>query len=325
VNAAPLRYGYRSRIQFKLSARNGKLQIGFFRHGSHEVEDAVQGCPVAVSEINELLKGFREVLPLFSDVGAIPQITVDAGEHELIAVIHYTGQEIPELRSLLIARSRELMPCTGLLLQTGQKSVSEQLWGDGEVSYLMPGRNRDKSSSLLKYRPGGFAQVNQSQNVSLLSIIRRLGEFTGSEELLELYCGNGNFTIPLAADVSLVVGVEGASDSIVSAELNCAANNVLNAEFICLDVSAALRRLIMDSRKFDVVLLDPPRTGASDAVPEIARLNPGRIIYVSCDPATLARDCGLLSGYGYHVAESVPIDMFPQTYHLESVTLLLKS
>jgi 23S rRNA (uracil1939-C5)-methyltransferase len=219
----------------------------------------------------------------------------------------------------------DLIHCTGLFLQNGQKSVPEQLWGGGEISYLMPGRNPDNKPSSLKYRPGGFAQVNQSQNVALLSVIRRLGNFTGGEKLLDLYCGNGNFTLPLASDVASVVGVEGAQNSINSAELNRVANDVLNAEFISLDVSAALSRLLRDGRTFDVVLLDPPRTGAGDAVPDIASLKPGRILYVSCDPATLARDCGLLAGYGYRVAESVPVDMFPQTYHLESVTLLLRT
>jgi 23S rRNA (uracil1939-C5)-methyltransferase len=324
VAAAPLQYGYRCRVQFKLSVRNGTLRIGFFRHGTHEVEDATQGCPVAVPQINEMLKCFRAVLPLFSDMGAITQITMDAGERELIAVVRYTGQEVQKIRSFLITRSSELMPCTGLLLQTGRKPVPEKLWGGGEISYLMPGRSPDEKSSILTYRAGGFAQVNQRQNVALLSLIRRLGEFAGTEDMLDLYCGNGNFTIPLAADVASVTGIEGFRDSIDSAEQNCSVNGVLNAEFICLDVCTALARLVRDGRTFDSVLLDPPRTGALDAVPDIARLNPGRIIYVSCDPATLARDCGLLSGYGYHVAESVPVDMFPQTYHLESVTLLQK-
>ena len=325
VVAAPAQYGYRSRVQLKVYASNGKLQIGFFRHGSHEVEDAAQGCPVAVPQINELLKCFRAVLPLFSEPEAIPQISIDAGEHELVAVVHYIGQDIPKIRSFLNARSSELISCTGLLLQTGQKIIPEQLRGEGEIGYLMPNRDPDKKTSLLNYRPGGFAQVNQCQNLALLSVIRRLGEFTGPENLLDLYCGNGNFTIPLAADVASVVGVEGFQNSIDSAVLNSAANGLLNAEFLCLDVSAALRGFVKDGRIFDVVLLDPPRTGAGDAVPDIARLNPCRIIYVSCDPATLARDCAQLAGYGYRVAESVPIDMFPQTYHLESVTLLVKS
>jgi len=325
VVAAPAFYGYRSRVQFKVSARHGTPRIGFFRQGSHTVEDAVEGCPVAVPQINEVLKCFRAVLSLFSEVEAIPEISIDAGGHELIAVVHYNGKDNRKISSFLLERSSDLMSCTGLFLHAGQKSLLKRLWGSGEISYVMPDRDSDKKSCLLTYQPGGFAQVNQSQNVALLSVIRQLGNFTGTENLLDLYCGNGNFSIPLATDVASVIGIEGSEDSIISAEMNRAANDVLNAEFICDSVTNGLRRFLKDGRTFDAVLLDPPRTGAGDAVPDVSRLNPDRIIYVSCDPSTLARDCGLLAGYGYSVAESVPLDMFPQTYHLESVTLLVKS
>jgi 23S rRNA (uracil1939-C5)-methyltransferase len=317
-------YGYRNRVQFKLSVLQGMLQIGFFRHGTHAVEDAAQGCPVALPQINELLKCFRAVLPLFTDLEAIPQISVDAGVDGPVAIVQYSGEDIRKISSFLVDRSSDLRPCNGLLIQAGNKSILKQLWGGNEISYEMSGLNPDKKPYLLTYLPGGFAQVNQSQNIALLSIIRRLGNFSSTNNLLDLYCGNGNFSIPLAADVASVVGIEGFEDSINSAIFNSASNDVSNAEFICLDVRSGLRQLARDGRIFDVVLLDPPRTGAGDAVPDIVRLNPDRIIYVSCDPATLARDCALLAGFGYRVAESVPVDMFPQTYHLESVTLLVK-
>lgn len=325
VVAASACYEYRNRVQFKVSVLRGEhLQIGFFRHGSHVVVDANRGCPVAVPQINEMLKCFRSVLPDFPELEAISQISINAGERGVIAVVHYNRQDISKISVFLINRSSDLKPCTGLFLQTAHKSVPEHLWGDSEISYSMPAREPDKKLSLLTYRPGGFAQVNQSQNRALAAIIRRLGNFTGTENLLDLYCGNGNFSIPIAADVASVVGVEGGKDSINSAKHNCVGNDVRNTEFINGDVSAGLRQLISNGRMFDVVLLDPPRTGAGDAVLDIVRLNPGRIVYVSCDPNTLARDCALLAGHGYRVAGSVPVDMFPQTYHIESVTLLVK-
>ncbi|MEI6207433.1 MAG: methyltransferase [Desulfuromonadales bacterium] len=323
--AAPLLYGYRSRVQFKVSTRRGRLQIGFFRHGSHVIEDAIEGCPVAVQQINDMLKSFRTVLPACPEQESIPAISIDASERGVVSVVHYTGQNNAKISSFLIDRLSDVIPCAGLFLQTGRKPFPVPLWGDSEISYLMPEREPDRKPVLLAYQPGGFAQVNQSQNRALLSVIRRLGNFKRTDNLLDLYCGNGNFSIPLAADVASVVGVEGLERSINSALLNRAGNDVDNAEFICLDVCTALRRFAGIGRMFDVVLLDPPRTGAGDAVPDIARLSPGRIIYVSCDPATLARDCGILATHRYRVAESVPVDMFPQTYHLESVTLLVKT
>jgi 23S rRNA (uracil1939-C5)-methyltransferase len=126
----------------------------------------------------------------------------------------------------------------------------------------------------------------------------------------------------LAAQVGSVVGIEGNAESIRAAEHNRALNKVANASFFCDDVASVLRCFVDEEQKFDAVLLDPPRTGAGEAVVDIARLQVDKIIYVSCDPSTLARDCGLLADNGYTVVRTVPIDMFPQTFHIESVTLL---
>lgn len=324
VVAAPVSYGYRGRVQFKVSSGNGELKIGFFRHGSHIVEDAVDGCPVAAPDINEVLKCFRSVLTGFSGLNSISQISIDSSGHGLIAIIHLVGRETPQLRAFLIDRMQDLAPCTGLLIQADKKSIPEKIWGDVKIQYQMPGGYTGSKPILLTYRPGGFAQVNQDQNMALLFIIRRLGNFTKNQKVLDLYCGNGNFSVPLAYEVASVVGIEGSKDSVVSAEYNSAVNELSNSEFICADVCAGLKRLVNGGRLFDIVLLDPPRIGAGDAVSDIVRLKPDKIIYVSCDPNTLARDCRLFGGYGYQIVESVPVDMFPHTYHLESVTLLLK-
>jgi 23S rRNA (uracil1939-C5)-methyltransferase len=158
----------------------------------------------------------------------------------------------------------------------------------------------------------------------MLEIVRRMACFQGTEQVLDLYCGNGNFTLPIAAEVASVTGIEEYAGSIAAAEANRTANATANAEFIRADAVSGLQGLAAGGRRFDTVILDPPRSGAAEAVPELCRLDPARIIYISCDPSTLARDCGLLACSGYHVRESVPVDMFPQTYHLESVTLLQK-
>lgn len=322
--ASPLEYGYRGRVQFKVSATYGNLSIGFYRNGTHEVVDAVNGCPVAKPIINEIIKCFRTVLADFDGVEFIDQISIDIGELGAVAIISYTGKDSAGIRAFLAGRSIDLGLCSGVFLRTGHRHMLEKLWGIEEVSYSMPNSDPEQAPLLLSYLPGNFAQVNQIQNVAILSIIRHLADFNSTEKLLDLYCGNGNFSIPLAANASTVLGIEGSSDSILSAKSNKARNGVQNVKFICDDVNNALQSLIRDGRSFDVVLLDPPRAGAGDAVSDIVRLNPDKIVYVSCDPSTLARDCGLFAGHGYRVIKSVPLDMFPQTYHLESVTLLLK-
>ncbi len=322
--ASPLEYNYRGRVQFKVSVTHGNLSIGFYRNGTHEVVDATNGCPVAKPLINEIIKCFRTVLADFDGVKFICQISIDTGELGTIAIISYSGKDLDGIRAFLAGRSTELKPCSGLFLRTGHRNLIEKVWGIEEVSYSMPHCKPDQAPLLLSYLPGNFAQVNQIQNVAILSIIRHLADFNSTDKLLDLYCGNGNFSIPLAANVLTVLGIEGSSDSISSAKSNKDRNGLRNVKFICDDVKNALQRLVRDGRSFDVILLDPPRAGAGEALSDIVRLNPDKIVYVSCDPSTLARDCGLFAGHGYHVIKSVPLDMFPQTYHLESVTLLLK-
>lgn len=325
VVAASSRYGYRNRLQFKVSARDGKLRIGFYRQESHQVVDAADGCPVAAPVINQTLDCFRAVLQSYPDVESISQLSIDAGDSGVVVVIHHAGAVTAKGKGYFIDRSGDFGPCTGLFLKTDNEPHCEKLWGSPEISYLMNPAVPDQKPAQLAYPPGGFAQVHQLQNISMLSVIRRLGAFTCTEQLLDLYCGNGNFSIPLAAEVASVVGIEGNADSIRAAESNREFNRVANAQFFCDDVTSGVRRLVDQGRTFDTVLLDPPRAGAGDAVPGIVSLRPNSIIYVSCDPNTLARDCGLLAGCGYRVVTSVPIDMFPQTYHLESVTLLCRS
>jgi 23S rRNA (uracil1939-C5)-methyltransferase len=208
-------------------------------------------------------------------------------------------------------------------LNTGGKAL-QKLYGDDLLAYTLPSASPEANACRLAYQPGGFAQVNRDQNRAMLELVRQLGCFQCSERVLDLYCGNGNFSLPIAGEVATVTGIEEYALSIAAAEANRTLNNITNAEFICADAAAGLKQLAAGSRRFDTVILDPPRSGAAEALPGLCRLNPARIIYVSCDPSTLARDCGLLAENGYHVRECLPVDMFPQTYHLESVTLLQK-
>jgi 23S rRNA (uracil1939-C5)-methyltransferase len=325
IVAASNQYGYRSRIQFKVSASDGKLRIGFYRQGSHRVEDVSGGCPIAAPLINKVLNCFRDVLMSYPDVNSITQFSVDAGDNGVIVVIHHKGVITSKNRNYFIDRSGDFGPCTGLFLKADNQLCGEKIWGSSDISYCMKRADSGEKPLVLSYPPGGFAQVHQLQNISMLSVIRRLGAFLPTERLLDLYCGNGNFSIPLAFEVASVVGIEGSADSIRAAKYNKELNNLANIQFFCDDAASGVCKLAEQGMRFDTVLLDPPRSGAGDAVSGIVRLKPDKIIYVSCDPNTLARDCGSLSAFGYRVVRTVPIDMFPQTYHLESVTLLCRS
>jgi 23S rRNA (uracil1939-C5)-methyltransferase len=319
-----LQYGYRSRVQFKLHGSGSNLKIGFFRTGSHIVEDVGQECPVAMPVINEALTKLRKIFKTYPDIRSMPKISIDCAEQGLIAVVTYTGRDSDSLAAFFRNHREELLPLTGLFLQSDRKNALQKVFGDDVLTYSLPAFSPDRESCRLSYQSGGFAQINREQNKAMLDIVRRLADFKGSEQVLDLYCGNGNFSLPIAGLVSQVTGIEEFSGSIAAARNNCKNNGITNAEFICADAAAGTRQLADGGRLFDTVILDPPRAGAAEAVSEICRLNPAAIIYISCDPSTLARDCGLLAECGYSVKECVAVDMFPQTYHIESVTLLNK-
>jgi 23S rRNA (uracil1939-C5)-methyltransferase len=320
---APMQYWYRSRVQFKLHAVDGRLQVGFFRNNSHRVEDLPDGCMVALPEINTAQRQLRAVLEGFPERGLIPVVHVECGDSGVVAVIHYGGIDAAAAAGFFLDSREVLSSLSGLWLQSGRKSTLSRVWGDERLYYAMPSGS-GRTEARLGFAPGGFSQVNREQNRTMLEVVRRMASFQGSERLLDLYCGNGNLSLPLAGEVASVAGIEEYRGSIDKALLNMKANGITNVEFICADALAGLKAMTASGRRFDVVILDPPRSGASDAVPLLPLLKPQRIIYVSCDPSTLARDCGLLQAEGYRVVESVPLDMFPQTYHLESVTLLQK-
>jgi len=322
TTASPLEYGYRNRVQFKLHAGTAGLKIGFFRNASHVVEDAAHGCPIALPAINEALASLRNALASFPEPAAIPGISIECGARETVATLNYTGKKHDMVARFFHERFHELTPLSGIFLQTGHKSALQRLCGNGALAYPMPAVAPGAPPTSLTFRPGGFSQVNSLQNRAILETVRRMGAFLGHEHLLDLYCGNGNFSLPLAESVASVTGLEGYGDSIAAARDNCRLNGIANAEYICADAAEGVARLAAAGRCFSTVILDPPRAGAAEAIPGICRLKPEKIIYISCDSSTLARDCGLLAGDGYRVAESVPVDMFPQTFHVESVTLL---
>lgn len=323
VLPSPAQYGYRSRVQFKLHGSADSLRIGFFRNNSHQVEDVGPGCAIAQPIVNSALAALREILVSCPDVSAIPQISIDSAEDGVVAIVSYTGRDSGAVASFFRERRADLTPLTGIYLQKDHKPLLK-LYGDDQLVYSLPAASADEKDCRLAYQPGGFSQVNRHQNRAMLSIVRQMACFQGTEQVLDLYCGNGNFSLPIAAEVATVLGIEEYAGSIAAAEANRSANSISNADFTCSDVASGLKKLAAGGRCFDTVILDPPRSGAADAVPDLCRLNPDRIVYVSCDPSTLARDCSLLAGGGYRVLDCFPLDMFPQTYHLESVTLLQK-
>jgi 23S rRNA (uracil1939-C5)-methyltransferase len=323
---APEEYGYRSRVQFKVSVVESSIAIGFYRKNSHVVADAPDGCPIAMPAINQAMAAFRACLDSCPDVGGICGIHIETAENGVIALLDYAGTHGDELRAFFTERQHQLEPLAGLyMLQRSRVLSPLHLFGEQSLLYTLSIGGHQENDRLLSYLPGSFSQVNRQQNQNLLLLLARMIAPVPGMKLLDLYCGNGNFSLPLTAAGACVTGVEVSAASIASARHNCQLNGITNATYLCADVQEYVRKAVEAGERFDCVLLDPPRSGAAEIVAVLPRLRPKKIAYVSCDPSTLARDCSVLTAAGYQVCESVPVDMFPQTWHLESVTLFEKN
>lgn len=312
--AAPDEWHYRSRVQFKCRQTEQGFVIGFYRPASHYVV-GIEQCPILDPRLNLALRNFRSWLAEGPNPHQIPQVDMAVGDGgQVRVVVHFIGVESSALVDYLRPRAEE----TGyaLFLQTGSKSSPQQILGPADLTIQV-----DQPPLSLSYGPGGFAQVNLDQNRALVAAALLAAALQGTERVLDLYCGMGNFSLSLARRAREVVGVEDYAPSISSAIQNAAENGVGNAIFLAQPAEGALLALNAGA-PFDLVLLDPPRSGAYAVMGELLRAAPKRVIYISCDPATLARDLVPLQHGGYRIISSQPFDLFPQSYHVESLTVL---
>lgn len=322
--ASPQQYGYRSRAQFKLHRTPDGLAAGFYRRGSRFVINLPQGCPIVTPAINTVLLSLCWILEQFPDSHRIPQVSLEEGLDGVVAVVHVITADPEPLRRHLL-RHQQHLRLAGLFLQSGRKESLTPVWGSGHLSYVVP-RCGTPENMALGYEIGGFSQVNRVQNRTMVALVCAAVYQSGNDlRLLDLYCGNGNLSLPLASQVRELLGIEGFAPSLASAVDNARQLHVNNSTFQCQDAAIAVQQLVQRGERFDLVLLDPPRQGAVDAVRELEALRSARIVYVSCDPATLARDLAILcNGSGYRLERVIPLDMFPQTAHLETVAVLQK-
>ncbi|BDV43237.1 putative RNA methyltransferase [Geotalea uraniireducens] len=321
-------YAYRSRAQFKVRWSNGKLHIGFYRRGSHFVIDLPGTCAICRPAVNQTITELRTLLNNgFPEPDRIPQLDVAVGDNDrALVIIHYIGNDQENVRRFFAARRGEIPSVDGLHLQCGRKESISTVWGTELVSYRVPADLLPGSpETTLVVSRGGFSQVNHHQNLCLIQQVYQMAELGPAHRFLDLFCGNGNLTLPLARYGAGAVGIEEYAPSLDDAHLSARENGIAGVEFRAIDAASGLRRLVADGENFPVVILDPPRTGARETIEAIASLAPKRVVYVSCDPTTLGRDLGLFAKHNYAVIACQPVDMFPQTYHIENVTLLEKS
>lgn len=304
---------YRNRVQLKCHWTGDAMAIGFFRAGSHFVVD-VADCLLLNPSIQSFYQCLHGELAAAPDPDCIPQVDLAAGDDGTMRmVLHVLPQARGPIRTWL--QSFASRHHVNVFLQSGRKDTLERIHGDEVLTLKI-----DEPEIRLHYGPGGFAQINSSQNRRMISEMVDLLALSGEEQVLDLFCGMGNFSLPLARRARRVVGVEDHAASIEYARHNASMNRIANVEFHAEDAASTMKRL--GAGDFDLVVLDPPRTGSYQVARELLNTMPQRVLYVSCDPATLTSDLKPLVHDGYRVLASRAFDLFPQTWHIESMTLL---
>jgi 23S rRNA (uracil1939-C5)-methyltransferase len=327
---SPLPFAYRNKADYVVAARRDDLetpfQIGFFARESHHAID-ITHCPIQHENNNQILAATREALTLGLVAPVQPAtahqllkslVARTASNGDSLVVLETSAEPWPEAEAFA-AFLRERVPSLVGVLQRVEYEGAHKKSPDLRV---LSGRDwLEETVDGLSFRVtgDGFFQVNASLTPMLVQTALRLARLEPAFRVLDLYCGVGLFSLSMARTGAPVVGIEANPQAIRDARGNSERNG-LSARFVEGDAARALRRPQFKP-DFDVALLDPPRAGAADCVRELLRLKPRRIVYVSCDPATLARDIKTLSET-YRLAEVVPLDLFPQTAHVETVARL---
>lgn len=314
VGASPWGYRRKARLGVKYVAKKGRVLVGFRERGSAFVAD-LQGCPVLEPSIGALLPALAECIGALSIRERLPQIEVAMDDARLVLVLRVLDPPDAADRARLTAFARE--HAVTLYLQPGGPDTVVPLDQPVDLAYALPDQGLT-----LGFGPLDFTQVNSDINRQMVSRALELLAPGAGERVLDLFCGVGNFTLPLATGGAQVVGVEGAPELVARAQDNARRNGLDTVTFHCANLFEPLAEAPWRQGCYDKALLDPPRSGAQEVLPELARLGVKRVVYVSCYPGTLARDAGLLvREHGYRLRGAGIMDMFPHTAHVESIAL----
>jgi 23S rRNA (uracil1939-C5)-methyltransferase len=315
--AAPLagpEFGYRrrARLAVRWDVKAKRLDVGFRAAASQDII-TISECLVLVQPLQSIVRVLPQVLRSLSKPQALGHVELFSGTASAVLVRH----------------TAPLPDADIALLQAFCAEHDAQLWLHGvddpqpfDTTQVL-GYRLAQWDLQLAYRPGDFVQVNAPVNEAMIAQALDWLAPQPDERVLDLFCGLGNFSLPLARQVQEVVAVEGVQVMVDRAAQNAAANGLSNAHFFQADLSNSLAAAPWAAEGFSAVLLDPPRDGALQAVEGMAKLGAKRVLYVSCNPATLARDTAVLVQQGYRLKRAAILDMFPQTAHVEAMALFV--
>ena len=321
---------YRNKIQFPVAQGP---QVGFYRARSHDVVDAPDCLlqPLPATRLREAFKGWMEAhqVPAYDEAshrGLVRHfyVRVNRAGQSLCAVVA-KGKKLPQEAALVAALRAAEPGLVGVVLSSNLERTNvilgkEQrlLWGQDFLEDTLCGLS-------FRLSVPSFYQVNRDQAELLYDRALELAGLTGEETVLDLYCGIGTITLAMARQAKGAIGAEVVPEAVEDAKGNAARNGISNAEFLCADAGQAAALLAQRGLRPEVICVDPPRKGISEQVIDaIVDMSPERVVYVSCDPGTLARDVKLLAARGYVLRRAEAVDLFPRAGHVETVVLLSK-
>lgn len=324
---------YRNKAQFPVSENKGEIAMGFYSARSHRVVHC-PSCMLQPKEFENILSAIEsyikaENVSIYNEEthkGLLRHIYLRKGTKsgEIMVCPVINGKALPNEDALIQALVNADSAIKSIMINTNTEKTNvvlgktcRTIYGKDYITDTLCGLN-------FRVSPLSFYQVNRDQAERLYNKAAEYAGLTGNETVIDLYCGTGTIGLTMANKAKNITGVEIVPQAIEDAKINAKENEIKNSRFICGDASDAAELLAKEGIRPDVVILDPPRKGcAKDLLETVAGMSPDRIVYVSCDPATLARDCAIMKDLGYKTEKVTPVDLFPRTGHVETVCLMI--
>lgn len=312
-------YRHKARLGVRYVAKKESVLVGF-RELQNRFLTVMTSCKVLAAPVGELIQPLREVLAQLIMKAEIAQIEVAIGENATALLFRNVETLPPSDRDLLIefAKQHQLW----CFLQPNKPQPLEKIWPQDNNVFL--NYSQPDFGLTFEFHPTDFTQINTALNREMVKLTTSLLALEKTDKVLDLFCGLGNFTLPMATLAGHVIGVEGSEAMVERGTMNATANKIDNVEFHAADLTQEITAPWL-AQQFDKLLLDPPRSGALEIIPHLKTWQPQRIVYVSCNPATLARDTAEIIKQGYQLKKAGIMDMFPQTGHVESIALFEKN
>ena len=325
-------YNYRNKVQLPVSNKNGEVKIGFYAARSHDIIN-METCHIQDKVADIVVKLTRQWMKEFNiesyneekHQGILRHIMIRKGSRtgEVMVVLVTNSKDLPYKEEFIALMTKKIQGLVSVIQNINNEKTNailgmhcKTLWGKDTITDYI-------GEFKFEVSPLSFFQVNSIQTEVLYSKALEYANLSGGEVVLDAYCGTGTISLFLSQKAKKVYGVEIVPEAIENAKINAIENKVDNAEFIVGEAEKVIPKLISEGVRADVVVVDPPRKGCEKILLEaISSMEPKTIVYVSCDPGTLARDLGILDELGYKTLEIQPVDMFPQTAHVECVAMM---